>query len=80
MRLSFYDNVVEKLDKGVADLLPPRPVVRPLPAPDAVGAAEEDGTPQLAAERRRAAQMLAMVRPDLTSVKDHTAGGFVYIG
>lgn len=45
VRLSFYDNVVEKLDKGVADLLPPRPVVRPLPAPDAAPAAEEGGRP-----------------------------------
>jgi hypothetical protein len=56
VRLSFYDNVVEKLDKGIAELLPPKPVVRPLPAPDA---AEGEAD----AERRRAAQMLAMVGP-----------------
>lgn len=63
VRLSFYDNVVEKLDKGIAALLPPRPAVRPLPPPGSPAEEPADvGGAERAAERKYAAEMMLLVR------------------
>ena len=63
VRLSYYDNVIQKTDKGMAPLLPPKPEAAPLPDKVAQGAGQNGNAANNAslAERRRAAEMIALV-------------------
>ena len=63
VRLSYYDNVIQKTDKGITPLLPPKPEATPLPSKDAEGAAQNGDAANNGSltERRRAADIIALV-------------------
>jgi hypothetical protein len=78
VRLSYYDNVIQKTDKGMAPLLPPKPEAAPLPDNGADGAVPNGDAANNAslAERRRAAEMIALVTASISCVQAvHASAG-----